>query len=54
MGLCIHYDTKTNLCNKDGNGCKLRINGNKCAKNGQLEEKTDDFRLKPVDRIAPW
>ena len=54
MGKCLHYDTEKQICNKDGKGCKHRKNDKRCAKNGQIEEKHDDFRLIPTDRISPF
>lgn len=54
MSYCLHYDRKAKECSLPKKECKFQNTGNLCSKNGKIEEKSDNFRLIPVDRISPW
>jgi hypothetical protein len=48
MSKCLHFNEKTGFCKSTGRGCRNRLfkgKGYVCLRNGELEEKAEQFKL---------
>lgn len=52
MRKCTHYDESKDKC-RSGFKCRHK-SGGKCIVYGAIEDKSHDYRLEPVDKLAPF
>jgi len=52
MSKCTHYNGFKDQCRSSA-GCRHKRSG-KCVVYGVIEDKSHDYRLEPVDKLAPF